>query len=73
MTAIVVVSVYLVVAYIAATYYLCGVTLNQISQMNLIFAVGIAVDFSVHIAHKYLVVKPPDSMSNSEKREYKVR
>lgn len=41
--------------------------------MNFNFALGIAIDYSAHIAHKYLTITPPDSMSNSEKREYKVR
>ena len=37
------------------------------------FALGISIDYSVHIAHKYLTTKPPKSLkTNQEKRDYKV-
>ena len=42
--------------------------------MNFNFALGIAIDYSAHIAHKYLMITPPDSIKSSRgKREYKVR
>ena len=41
--------------------------------VNLGFALGITIDYSVHIAHRYLTTKPPSSCkTDREKREYKV-
>ena len=54
--------------------YFWGLTFNNIFALNLTFALGIAVDFAVHISHKYLVTVPPSTLkSNNEKRDYKVR
>ena len=73
MTFIVVSIVLLVVVYMTAMCHHWGLTLNNYVAVNLTFALGIAVDYSVHIAHKYLNIKPPASLiSNKEKREYKI-
>ena len=49
-----------------------GLTINNIFAINVTFALGIAIDFSVHIAHKYLVIVPPTYLkTNKQKREYK--
>ena len=58
MTLVIVFVVLLVVIYLTATIYFWGLKLNQISGMNIIFALGISIDYSVHIAHKYLVIEP---------------
>ena len=64
----------LVMVYMAAIINLTGLTLSHVSGMNLIFGLGISVDFSVHIAHKYLVIKPPKHLkTRKEKREYKAQ
>ena len=73
MTLFVVTVVLLVVVYMTAICHHWGLTLNNFFAVNLTFALGIAVDYSVHIAHKYLTIKPPASLkSNREKREYKI-
>ena len=73
MTLIVVTVVLLVVVYMTAICHHWGLTLNNFFAVNLTFALGIAVDYSVHIAHKYLTIKPPVSLiTNKEKREYKI-
>ena len=41
--------------------------------MNLVIAIGLAVDYSAHIAHTYLTITPPMDLTNGEKRRYKAR
>merc|ERR1712051_1017139 len=41
--------------------------------VNIVIAIGLAVDYSAHIAHTYLIIQPPAEMSNSEKRIFKAR
>lgn len=36
-----------------------GIALNSISVINIILAIGLAVDYSAHIGHAYLMVDPP--------------
>ena len=73
MTLFVVTVVLLVVVYMTAICHHWGLDLNNFFAVNLTFALGIAVDYSVHIAHKYLTIKPPVSLkSNKEKREFKI-
>ena len=73
MTIFVVAIVLLVVLYMTAMCHHWGLELNNFFAVNLTFALGIAVDYSVHIAHKYLIIKPPESLkSDKEKREYKI-
>ena len=57
-TVFIVFVVLLVVLYIAGTIHFWGLTLNNVTGMNMIFALGISIDYSVHIAHKYLLIKP---------------
>ena len=72
-TFFVVTVVLLVVVYMTAVCHFWGLTLNHIVAINFSIALGIAVDFSVHIAHCYLSVIPPESLkTNQEKRDYKV-
>ena len=70
-----VVSVVLLVnVYMTAFGYFWGLTLNNIMAVNMSFSLGIAVDYSVHIAHTYLFVKPPNSLKKaSQRREFKAR
>ena len=46
--------------------HLWGMTLFHLSGINLIFGLGITVDFSVHIAHKYLTIDPPKHLKTRE-------
>ena len=55
-TILIVLSVFLVIVYMTATINFWGMNLNQLTGMNLIFALGISIDYSVHIAHKYLII-----------------
>lgn len=72
MTVIVVSVVALVTVYMTAICHFWGLTLSHIFAVNMTFALGIAIDFSLHIAHKYMVIVPPTELkSNKEKREYK--
>ena len=48
----------LVVVYMTGLCYFWGLTLNNTFAVNLGFALGIAIDYSVHISHKYLSTKP---------------
>jgi predicted RND superfamily exporter protein len=61
--------------YLLALLYYWGLTFNTIVVLQIVIALGLAVDYSAHIAHCYLVVvPPPGSYKNlSEKRMYKVR
>ncbi|XP_046848827.1 LOW QUALITY PROTEIN: patched domain-containing protein 3-like [Xenia sp. Carnegie-2017] len=34
--------------------YICGVSLNSISMINLVMAIGFAVDYSAHVAHSFV-------------------
>jgi len=56
-----------------------NVTLNSVTVVNIVIAIGLAVDYSAHIGHSYLQVNPPtqDSegnlMTNFAKRQFKTR
>jgi Niemann-Pick C1 protein len=58
-----------------ALMYYWGLDLNSITVNNLIIAVGLAVDYSAHIAHSFLVFDPKGSgkMSKSEIRKEKTQ
>ena len=58
-TVFVVFVVFLVVVYMAGIGYFWGLHLNNAFSVNLGFAMGIAIDYSVHISHRYLTTKPP--------------
>lgn len=64
----------LVDLYMAGFAYYLGLTMNNVLAIQLSFALGIAVDFSTHIAHTYLHIKPPaGTITDSQKREYKAK
>ena len=71
-TLFIIIVVLLVIVYMGATIHFWGLTLNPITGMNLIFALGISIDYSVHIAHKYLVVETTKlHKTRSQKRNFK--
>lgn len=73
-TAVVVFSVLLVDFYLIGLIYFWGLTMNTFTGINMIFALGLAVDYSTHIAHNFLLVKPPaNCVSDRDKRAYKAR
>lgn len=68
-----VLAVLLVDIFLIAIIYYWGLTLNNIVIVNIVIAIGLAVDYSAHIAATYLIIKSPKGMTNSEKRAYKSR
>lgn len=69
----------LVDLFLFALLYFWGVTLNSVTVVNIVIAIGLAVDYSAHIGHAYLTVKPPThdengkELSDMEKRQFKAR
>lgn len=55
------------------------ITLNSVTVVNNVIAIGLAVDYSAHIGHSFLLCEAPDrdengrELSNHEKRVYKAR
>ena len=73
-TALVVFAVLLVDFYLIGLIHFWGLTMNSFTGVNMIFALGLAVDYSTHIAHNFLLTVPPASCTtNREKRAYKAR
>ena len=62
MTLMILLLIILVLIYMTGLCYFWGLTMNNFFAVNLSLALGISVDYSVHIAHKYLIVIPPASM-----------
>ena len=55
-TVMVTISVLLVDFFIVALVHYWNLTFNNIVVVQVVIAVGLAVDFSAHIAHTYLVI-----------------
>ena len=73
-TVFIVIVVLLVLTYMTAIIHLWGLTLHHLTSLNLIFGLGITVDYAAHIAHKYLTVEPPKNLTTREdKRNYKAQ
>ena len=73
-TLLVIFSVLLVDYFLIALMYYWGLTLNSFTGVNMIFALGLAVDYSSHIAHNFLLTKPPKScVTDRQKRQYKAK
>ena len=59
---------------LVALIWYWGLELNFITMVNLIFAIGLAVDYSAHIAHAYnFSDADPSCKNNHERRVSKVR
>ena len=73
-TLLVVLAVMLVDLYLLALIAFWDLTMNNIIVVNLVIGLGLAVDYSAHIAHTYLIVKPPRELTEaSDKRMFKAR
>ena len=74
---IVMITILLVEVFLYALVYYWGLTLNNVVIVNLVIALGLTVDYSVHIAHTYTITKPPLNDyfrgNNSRKRIYKAQ
>ena len=55
-TALVVFAVVLVDFFLIALIYFWDLTFNTIIIVNIVIAIGLAVDYSAHIAHTYLII-----------------
>ena len=47
---------------LVALIYYWDMTLNMFTGVNMILALGLAIDYSTHIAHNYLLTEPPESL-----------
>lgn len=72
-TFLVVLAVLLVDLFLIALIHYWDLTFNNVVVVNLVIAIGLAVDYSAHIAHTFLTIKAPKDLSNSEKRIFKAR
>lgn len=74
-TMLVVISVVLVSLYMLAISQIWGVEFNLMSSITLSYALGISLDYSLHIVHAYLTTKVPEmaSLSDSDIRDFKAR
>jgi predicted RND superfamily exporter protein len=72
-TMLVFVSVALVDLYLLALFFYWEMTYNHIVFLLIIISLGLSVDYTAHIAHCYLTINPPDSMTDkTERRKYKI-
>jgi len=69
----------LVDLFLLALMFFWGITLNSVTMINFVVAIGLAVDYSAHIGHTYLTIDPPEydkegnELTNHEKRVFKAR
>ena len=57
-TVLVTLAITLVDFYLIGLIHYADLTLNNFTGINMIFALGLAVDYSTHIAHTYLLTEP---------------
>ena len=72
-TLLVVLAVGLVDLFLVALLHFWDLTFNTVVVVNIVIAIGLAVDYSAHISHTYLIIEAPEGLSNMEKRKYKAR
>lgn len=72
-TLLVTLAVGLVDLFLISLIHYWDLTFNTVVVINVVIAIGLAVDYSAHIAHTYLIIVPPMEMSISEKRVYKAQ
>lgn len=73
-TIMVTISVLLVDYFIVALVHYWNLTFNSIVVVQVVIAIGLAVDYSAHIAHTYLIVEIPATIkTNRQKRMYKAK
>lgn len=76
-TTFVLLCVALVDLFLFALLAAWGVALNSITIINVVIAIGLAVDYSAHIGHTYTHISPPEKhedgteLTDSEKRKFK--
>lgn len=73
-TLMVLLCVLLVDFFLTALVYFWGLSFNSVVVVNTVIAIGLSVDYSAHIAHTYLIVKPPAyCKTKPEKRMFKAK
>ena len=65
-TLIVVCVVALVNVFMVAVSLFWGLYMNMVMTMNMSFCLGVAVDYSTHIAHTYQAIKAPETAKSSK-------
>ena len=73
MTLLVVLNVLLVNVFMLGIISFWGESFNFMCSIHMSFAIGVAVDYSSHIAHAYLMAEAPARYSNWKKRAYKAK
>ena len=63
-TLLVVLAVLLVDLFLIALVYFWDLTFNTVTVVNIVIAIGLSVDYSAHISHTYLIIKPPANLNN---------
>jgi Niemann-Pick C1 protein len=78
-TLFVLICVALVDLFLFALLVVWNVELNNVTIINVVIAIGLAVDYSAHIGHTYLQINPPEQhqdgsdLTDKEKRRYKTQ
>ena len=73
-TLLVVTAVLLVILFLMGLLHFWDLTFNLIVLVNIVISIGLAIDYSAHIGHTYLMIEcPPDLVTNSSKRKFKAQ
>jgi len=73
-TLLVAFCVLLVDLYLVGLVYFWGLSFSPFVMINIVIAIGLSVDYSAHIAHAYLIAKPPDHLTKADDiRMYKTK
>ena len=73
MTLLILMNVLLVNIFMLGIISFWGVKFNFLASIHLSFAIGVAVDYSSHVAHAYTMVEAPKRYLNMRKRAYKAK
>lgn len=60
-TLLVLLCVVLVDIFLFGILHFWDVTLNSVTVVNIVIAIGLAVDYSAHIGHAFSSVTPPET------------
>jgi Niemann-Pick C1 protein len=78
-TLFVLLCVILVDLFLFGILFFWDITLNSVTVINIVIAIGLAVDYSAHIGHAFVKITPPEKnedgqpTTNFEKRVFKAR
>ena len=69
-TANIIITIFVLLCVILVDVFIFGllsfwdITLNSVTVVNIVIAIGLSVDYSAHIAHAYLAIKPPKEITD---------